>query len=148
MKKIKIITVFFLIFFLAGAAFFVAVSRAQEGMPSLKVQVSYGSENLRDPFKSPIQSEDLNQPGTVAAGPEMPLPALKVQGVFWGASFPQVIINDKIAKVGDTIDGVKILSISKDIIEVFFGSRQYKISTPASDNSASSSQQGKKEAIP
>ena len=151
-QTIKIKAVFFLIFFLSSAVIFLSQSRAQEqtgitadtqGLP-LKSEVSYGAENLRDPFKSPIQPEMLTQPDNAGPStPEVPLPTLKVQGVFWGASFPQAIINDKVVKTGDTVDGARIVSIEKDFVTVFFVNRQYKISSPASDNLPNSSKPGK-----
>ncbi|MFH1761093.1 MAG: hypothetical protein ABIA63_08325 [bacterium] len=129
-------------------------SRAQEqtgitadtqGLP-LKSEVSYGAENLRDPFKSPIQPEMLTQRGNAGPiTPDTPEVLPKVQGVFWGASFPQAIINDKVVKTGDTVDGARIVSIEKDFVTVLFinSNRQYKISSPASDNLPNSSKQGK-----
>jgi hypothetical protein len=112
----------------------------------LKPDVSYKANGLRDPFKSPVVSEMLTQqdnPNPVA--PEVSLPELRIQGVFWGADFPQAIINDKVVKVGDEVSGAQIVSIDKDAITVFFVNRQFKILSPASSSSADLSRQGKKE---
>ncbi len=150
MSKLKIKAVFLLIFFTSGVAAFLSQSRGQEQnetKKSLKPEVTYGAGVFRDPFKSPIQPEMLINPGdTGPSTPEGPLPALEVQGVFWGASFPQAIINDKVVKAGDTVDGARIVSIEKDFITVSFVNRKYKLSSPALENSFNSSnKQGKKE---
>jgi hypothetical protein len=142
-SKLKIKAVFLLIFFTSGVAAFLSQLRGQEQNEterSWKTEVDYGAENFRDPFKSPIQSEMLIQPGdTDPNTPEVQLPNLKVQGVFWGASFPQAIINDKVVKAGDTVDAVTIVSIEKDFIMVSFVNRKYKLSSPVSENSFNSS---------
>jgi hypothetical protein len=54
-----------------------------------------------------------------------------VQGVIWGTELPQAIINNKVVKVGDTIEEVRILDIQKGGITVFYKSRNYTISSPA-----------------
>ncbi|TAM41240.1 hypothetical protein EPN54_02050 [bacterium] len=80
--------------------------------------IEYKSGNLRDPFLplKMVQEEkaagggqrmDLIQVGSSVGD-------LKVQGIIWGGRFPQAIINDKVLTVGDTIGGVKLLSIDKN----------------------------------
>jgi hypothetical protein len=95
-------------------------------------RVEYSAVSFRDPFKS-FLGEDKG-PGTGLAQADLaskPLPDLKVQGIIWGGSFPQAIINNKVVKVGDTIDNARIIEINKDGIEVFYGNRQYNLSSPA-----------------
>jgi len=93
----------------------------------------YKGEGVRDPFKDyfdtmppPSQEETGN-----LSSPAQPLPPLQVQGIILGARLKQAIINDKIVKVGDTIEGVQITTIEKDGVTVFFGNRSYNLSSPA-----------------
>jgi len=147
MRKSKITIVFFPVLLSTGVLLGAVRSQAEEAMPSFKTEVSYGSENARDPFKSPIQPEQAAQGNASQPGQEVTPPALKVQGIFWGGNFPQAIINDKIVKVGDSVEGAQVVSIDKNSVDVFFVNRQFKLSSPASDNLATSSQQRKKEAV-
>jgi hypothetical protein len=54
----------------------------------------------------------------------------KVQGVIWGGNFPQAIINNKILRVGDLIDGAEIASIEKEGITLNFAGRLANLATP------------------
>lgn len=93
----------------------------------------YKGEGLRDPFKDyfdTIPPPSQEDPGNLNAPPQ-PLPPLEVQGVILGARLRQAIVNNKIVKVGDTIEGVRITTIEKDGITVFFGNRSYNLSSPA-----------------
>ncbi len=114
----------------------------------LKSGISYEAGKLRDPFKSLVKPELLvssGQDGAVVT--EVTAPSLKIKGVFWGGDFPQAIINDKVVKVGDTIEGAQILSIDKNSVSVFFVNRQFILSSPASENLANSPNEGKKEDV-
>ncbi|MDD2751859.1 MAG: hypothetical protein PHN59_01850 [Candidatus Omnitrophica bacterium] len=99
--------------------------------PALTRQkVEYHAEGGRDPFKPlRIELEEIIEE-------EIPqtLPDLKIQGVVWGGSFPQAIINNKVVKVGDTIDKAKLIDINKDGITVLFSGRKYNIYSPAAAN--------------
>jgi hypothetical protein len=129
------------LFFLSGA-FGQGQSKANvevEGI-ILKPGVSYTAENLRDPFANPVMSEMSPNSGESSANaPEVNLPVMKVQGIIWGGKFPQAIINDKIVKVDEKIEGAQVLSIEKDSVTVFFGNKQFILSAPAVDNLGASS---------
>jgi hypothetical protein len=115
-------------------------AKADTGPEIFKSEVSYQAENLRDPFINPIKDEISPRPDEVDPNAALaPFPAMKVQGIFWGGKFPQAIINDKIVKVGETIEGAQVVSIEKDLVRVFFINKEYALSSPASDNLASSS---------
>jgi hypothetical protein len=156
MTEEKIKVVLLLISFLASISVFLSracpqplnqTSADSQGLV-LKPDVSYTAEKLRDPFRSPIQSEMLKQGKNPQENVETPPPPLKVQGIFWGASFPQAIINNKVVKAGDTVEGAQVVSIEKNVVTVFYGSRQFQISSPASEDIANSSnKRGKKEEI-
>lgn len=84
----------------------------------------YGSEGLRDPFQEEkIEVEEAPKEVTETR----PLPALQVQGIVWGGSLPQAIINNIVVKIGDTMDGARITDINKNGVTVFFGNRQFNL---------------------
>ncbi|MDD4900268.1 MAG: hypothetical protein PHT31_06170 [Candidatus Omnitrophica bacterium] len=95
-------------------------------------KVEYHTEGARDPFK-PLKIE--MEESVEEEGPQT-LPDLKIQGVVWGGSFPQAIINNKVVKVGETIDKAKVIDINKDGITVLFSGRKYNIYSPAAANLA------------
>jgi hypothetical protein len=55
------------------------------------------------------------------------LPNLVASGVVWGGHTPQAIINGKIVKEGDAIEGVEILEIRKEGILAFFNGQEFTI---------------------
>lgn len=106
--------------------------------PSLKgPKVEYKAEGLRDPFQSPIKEEEVKV--ELPKKPVKPLPPLTVQGIIWGGSLSQAIINDKVVKKGDTVSvkiggttgEIRIIDISKDGITVSFEEQVYNLSSPA-----------------
>ncbi|MCX5705546.1 MAG: hypothetical protein NTZ92_05780 [Candidatus Omnitrophica bacterium] len=103
----------------------------------LRPKVDYSAQGLRDPF---MGKEGKSGTGEVSSPVDKkPLPALTVQGVIWGGNFPQAIINNKVLKVGDTIEGVKIKSIAKEGIIVLFEGSESIISSPAAGSGAGTS---------
>ena len=98
----------------------------------IRPKIEYKAEDLRDSFAAPPEkkSEDIKK----VAEPEVyraPPPTLTTQGLIWGGNIPQAIINDKVVKVGDTIQGAKIISITKDGVTLLFEGMQYNLSSPA-----------------
>lgn len=108
-------------------------------------QLEYNSGNLRDPFEDLIQKRQHEE--ILASQKEIKpssgrqeftqvkrLPQVAVSGMIWGGTVPQAIINDKVVKVGDTIDDMRILSIDKNGIKVLFMNSEYTILSPAVKN--------------
>ena len=99
-------------------------------------QVQYNASDLRDPFQSWMVKEQPPQQQRPAgsAEPEAVFapPTLDVQGVFWGGSFPQAIINNTIVREGDSVQNVKILNITKGTIKLQYANREFSIATPGS----------------
>ena len=48
-----------------------------------------------------------------------------IQGLIWGGNFPQAIINNKVYKVGDTIQGATISNIDKNGIIFTLSGKKY-----------------------
>lgn len=117
---------------LMGMIVFIEMARCQEaaapGSSQQEIKIEYKSEDLKDPFqeeKIEIQEEQQQEQEA------RPLPALNVQGIVWGGNLLQAIINNKVVRVGDTIEGARISDISQSGVTLFFGNRQYKL-TPSS----------------
>ncbi|MCX5711533.1 MAG: hypothetical protein NTY47_00455 [Candidatus Omnitrophica bacterium] len=104
-----------------------SVSNNPEGL--LRPKAEYEAGTLRDPF---IQvNEQVPSATTQQATQQQPRPDLRVSGIIWGGVFPQAIINDKVVKVGDVVDGVTILEINKDYINVSYSGVKSKLNSPA-----------------
>lgn len=91
--------------------------------------VSYTSQNLRDPFRSPFEMRLIAIDQEEEQGPVQPighdLPHLSVQGMIWGTGMPQAIINNSVVKVGQTISEAEILDIRKEGVYLLYQGRQY-----------------------
>jgi len=92
--------------------------------------VKYSADSLKDPFE--VYSEKKKEQEPEAKLKAKPLPPLTVQGIIWGTPLPQAIINGKVLKIGDMIDGVEITRIDKEGVEVFYAGRSYFLASPAS----------------
>ncbi len=115
--------------------------------PIVRPKVEYNAEGLRDPFQTPFIEEEaaaLREPVVSEGSMTGPvLPPLTVQGIIWGGKFPQAIINNKVVKAGDTtIDGVRVISIDKVGITLFFGGKEYNLPSPAAGVSPDKKPQG------
>jgi len=149
---IKIKIILFAVFFLASAWVFSDYSSAQEQEAAsagtrdadFKKSMSYSAGKLRDPFKTPLKVETVIPEIVVS---NVSPPSLKIQGVFWDCDSARAIINNKIVKAGDIIEGAKIVSIEKDNITIFFVNRQFLFPAPAFENSKVYSHKGQKEDI-
>ena len=96
----------------------------------------YKAELLRDPFLNPFAKKESvlrEKTGELKAPP-----VLTVQGVIWGGLFPQAIINNRVVKEGDNIDGVLISKISQEGITASYGGVPFDLSSPAQAGSAKS----------
>ena len=84
--------------------------------------VNYTAQDLRDPLKSllpPVPSPRTELRSTDASAPVVaqspkPSPAvLQIQGLFWGGTQPQAIINHRVYRVGESVEGAKIVTIDR-----------------------------------
>jgi|GEM_PF-2836071 len=106
-----------------------------------ETEVDYKAQDYRDPFDSNIDEMPakqvevpvaVNQDAVVIKPPEF-----EIQGVFWGASFAQAIIDNKVVKVGDSVKGAKITAISKEGIKILFSGKDFDLSVPGINQPAS-----------
>ena len=92
----------------------------------------------RDPFQWPSALREAIQAmakpvATPDATPQVEtvtMPTLTVQGIFWGTTPHRAIVNDQILTEGDTIEGVRIVSIDRQGIAVEFHGTQSTLSVP------------------
>ena len=89
--------------------------------------VEYTSQGLRDPFRSPFETlrpddrSELPEDTPLQYG----LAHLRVQGLVWGTSMPQAIINNTVVRVGEVIGGAEVLDIRKEGVFVLYEGQQY-----------------------
>lgn len=94
--------------------------------------IEYQAESLRDPFQGYYKEGKEQEPVEPEEEGQVikPLPTLTVQGIIWGSSIPQAIINNKVVKVGDTIEEVRVIKIDKEGLTLLYEGRQYNLSSP------------------
>jgi hypothetical protein len=109
---------------------------AAEEEEAILKPVEYKAQSLRDPFQDYIEEAETVTPAPVEPVP-VQLPAVTIQGIVWGGTTPQAIINNKVVKVGDTIEGMRVISIDKSGITVSYGNREFNLASPAATNAPS-----------
>lgn len=103
--------------------------------------MTYNASDLRDPFQTYIVEEEpediARETPNVFQGREAEkrAPSLIIQGIVWGGNFPQAIINNKVVKRGETIEGAFIKEIDKEGVTLIFEGRKYKLPVSALKNS-------------
>lgn len=90
--------------------------------PDGALNITY-KEGPRDPLDNLLAEYiyKLMEDGSgFASGDKLPLPVLRIEGLVWNTSMPQAIVNGKVVKMGDVIEGVKIVKIDKEGILIEF----------------------------
>ncbi len=103
--------------------------------------VFYSGENLRDPFLTALPQELST---VIQDKEQVKLPDLTIQGIILGPRFSQVIINNKVLRVGEQVSNVSVSSIAKDEVSVLFDGKYYVLVAPAAVTKNSYTQGGKK----
>jgi len=108
-----------------------------------KEEIDYTTQDLRDPFSSVIP-EIAVEPIEIKEEPveeiteitEIPvsLPEFNVQAVVWGSPVSQAIINEKILRIGDVIDGAKITNITREGINIIYKGRTFNLPSPGRES--------------
>lgn len=86
----------------------------------LAKKVEYTGQDMRDPFQSPFELEE----GLPTATSKADVSNLEVQGMVWGSTAPQAIINNTVVKIGDVIDGAQVLDIRKEGVYLLYMGKQ------------------------
>ncbi len=131
-KKIFFLHIFFLI------AVFCLVQKAfGEGELAagtvLRPQVAeFTAKESKNPFRDRLGVGEKPEQGVqgaieekTVAEEEVKPPPLQIQGTIWDSDLPQAIINNKVFKIGDTIDGVQIVEIKKSGITILFKNKTF-----------------------
>jgi len=136
--KINILFFIFSVFFINNHLFATSEFReikkmeAQEAAAAKPVitrpKVEYKASDFKDPFRPKVAK--ANEAG-ISKKKQVVLPDLKIQGIVWGGQIPQAVINDKVIKVGDTIQNVHIIDINKFGVLAVFEGQEFNISSPA-----------------
>lgn len=69
--------------------------------------------------------------------PPPSLPSLQLQGIFWGEK-PQVIINRQVLSIGDKIEQVEVVSVTKEGVTLSFNGQEFHLSLEESGRRDSS----------
>jgi len=82
--------------------------------------------------KQPVAAQNLNS--DKSSNPETPLaePSLVLNGVFFEQGEGYALINNKIVRLGDEIDGAKVKEIAIDGVTLDFNGKIIKLSSPSS----------------
>ncbi len=130
------------VFVMAGSAFaaraqFEEMKKMEEAeKPKIQVErpkAEYKAKGLRDPFQTPFEKKYSAGSGTAPESWEASLGYLKLQGVIWGGSFPQAIVNNRVVKIGDAIEGALVVDINKYGVVLFLNGKQYTLTSPISE---------------
>ncbi len=79
---------------------------------------------VRDPF-IPLVVEEEGKPQVLKKTDE---PAIKLQGIIWGEeNIRTAVINGKVLRQGDEIDGNEVVTIEKDKVTLKKGDREYSL---------------------
>lgn len=94
--------------------------------------VTYNADNLRDPFLG-TALPDAEEETTEENAPveTIILPDIKIQGIIWGSNNPQAIINNKVVKVGNTINEITILDITGSEIIISYKNQKFALPAPS-----------------
>ncbi len=89
-------------------------------LPEKPVVVKLPDKPESDPHDDDKKKTEPTRPETP---PEIPLPTTVISGIIWDSDRPQAIINENVVSEGDTILGIKIISIRKLGIDGLFHGR-------------------------
>ena len=59
---------------------------------------------------------------------KLPIPDLNIEGLIWNSDMPQAIVNGSVVKIGDDIEGIKIVEINKKGITIEYEGQKVLIS--------------------
>lgn len=128
MKKQKPKISFYLSVAVFLALFNYVFSQEQAQEPSFRPKVEYSADEAKEIFQSRLTNITPLSGGVPTAGPqEIKPPHLTTQGVIWQTDLPQAIINNKVVKIGDIIEGAEIIEIDKSGVEISFRNKLFKL---------------------
>jgi hypothetical protein len=103
-----------------------SIDRDPFELPRLLKETLLEKQRQKEEQERAGRSQGLGTPSQ----PEVQLPPLKLQGVFWGTPRPQAIINRKILSVGDTIEEAKVIAVAKEGVKLSYREREFVLKLP------------------
>ncbi len=110
------------------------IDESQAVSPASGAIHAYTAQNLRDPLVSllPTKPKPVEQkpklPLKEAGKPVLKLPELMVNGLIWGGSNPQAVINGKLYSVGEAVEGATVTAIAADGVTLEFEGKIIQLS--------------------
>lgn len=98
-----------------------APSEAEKGEIISKAAVQYQGKEGRDPFSSPMKKRLLSA-HELSRSEE--IPHLTLNGIVWNVDKPIAIVNNKILRKGDSIEGAEVLDITQAGVSLRFEAKQ------------------------
>lgn len=95
----------------------------------VRPNVEYKAQGLRNPFEQPVLVSESDNVDSSFKPEIAKLPQLTVQGIIWGGNLPQAIINNKVVKIGDVLEGAEVVEIEKEGVTVLFAGVDHKLTT-------------------
>ena len=98
-------------------------------MPKTIEEISY-KKTEKDPLRN-IFAQFLKRLRKAVPEKEiekLPIPDLNIEGLIWNSDMPQAIINGSVVKIGDYIEGVKVVEIDKKGITIEYEGQKVPIS--------------------
>ncbi len=96
-------------------------------LPTLLVQqLQQREQGAQQLEQERIQQRQAAQTKTVAPQ-EIKVTDLKLQGIFWGSSNPQAIINRKIVSVGDQVEDAEVEAITKESVTLSRNGQEFEL---------------------
>jgi hypothetical protein len=133
MKKVSVIFFVSMLIWIAPDAFAQSKAKdapAKEAVESIiRPKIQYKADSLSEPFRVAIGRSNVGEETDKAA--EVAVPKFTVEGVIRSSNFNQAIINNKVVKIGDVIEGAKVVSIEKAGITLLFYDKQIILPAPA-----------------
>lgn len=77
------------------------------------------------------QQQQASQVKAVATAPQISITDLELQGIFWGSSNPQAIINRKIVSVGDQVEDAEVEAITKESVTLSRNGEKFELKLEA-----------------
>ncbi|MCM8797471.1 MAG: general secretion pathway protein GspB [Candidatus Omnitrophica bacterium] len=99
----------------------------------VKPAVQYNADKLKDPFQKPYTKKGTKPIPKPVQETVKQLPPMKVEGVFWGGTIPQAIINGRVVKVDDEIEGALVVRIAKEGVTLSFAGQQITLPSPSAE---------------
>lgn len=106
---------------------------------SLRPKVVFAEGNSKNLFKNFLIEQRKQKESAINTSANtqqkeegsVSLPPLAVQGMMWGGDLPMVIINKKVLKIGDTIEGAQIVNIDKTGVKILYKKQTFNLNSPS-----------------